>query len=625
VSHSAAVPSNETALVHNRPMLSRSRPARLLLVVVLTLANLAWIDAALAADQKRVLALYTTRRDEQLSIIGERQLPQLLEAGLNESLDYYSEFIDIGRFSELGHAAAFRDFLRLKYLDQRFDIVIAMGGVAVEFLRTRQHELFPDTPIVFFANQALGAPPNSTGVIVELKLAATLEMAADLQPGLKNVFVVTGASSRDNFWLARARAQFKPFESRFNITYLSGLTTKDLYARLAALPDRSIVYYTLVYQDGAGANFAPIEYLDHVQSVARVPTYSWVEATMDHGIVGGSLLSQQAVTEAVAALALRVLRGEPASSIPVSAPDLNVKQVDWRQLRRWGISEARIPTGTLVKFKTPNGWDRYRAYILGAVVILLAQSVLIAGLLVQKRMRRRAEIHARDNEAALRTSNERIHDLGGRLLLAQEAERARIARELHDDVNQQVALLAIDLELLREGRERPDAATLVEEACERAHGIAKSLHDLSHQLHPARLRMLGLVPALSGLQRELSRPDCLIDFSSDRVPNNLPHDITLCLFRVAQEALHNALTHSAAGRVSVHLIGEPGRLVMTIVDDGVGFDVDEAWRKGLGLVSMGERLESVAGTLDIQSRAGSGTRLSISVPLPAAAPEIASV
>jgi signal transduction histidine kinase len=605
---------------------SRSQPAHWLLLVVVTLGNLAWIDAALAADQKRVLALYTTRKDEQLSIIGERHLPQLLEAGLGEGLDYYSEFIDSGRFPDPSHADVFRDFLRLKYRAQRFDLVIAVGDVAVEFLRTRQHELFPDTPIVFFANQPPHAFPNSTGVIGELKLASTLAMAAHLQPDLKNVFVVTGASSRDNVWLTRVRTQFQPLESRFNITYLSGLTTKDLHARLAELPDRSIVYYALVYQDGAGANFAPIEYLDHVQSVARVPTYAWSDSAMDHGIVGGSLFSQQAVMEAVAARALRVLHGEAAGSIPVSAPDLNVKQVDWRQLRRWGISEARIPAGTLVRFREPSGWNRYKDYILAAVIALIAQSLLIAGLLLQKRMRRRAEVQVRENEAALRTSNERIHDLGGRLLLAQEAERARIARELHDDVNQQVALLAIDLELLREGRERADAATLIEEACERAHGVAKSLHDLSHQLHPARLRMLGLVPALSGLQREQSRPACVIDFSSDNVPGNLPQNITLCLFRVAQEALHNALTHSGAGNVSVQLTGEPDRLVMTIVDDGVGFEVDGAWRRGLGLVSMGERLESVGGTLDIQSRVGVGTRLSISVPLPAAAtPEAVTV
>ena len=107
-------------------------------------------------------------------------------------------------------------------------------------------------------------------------MPATLALAAELQPDLRNVFVVTGASSRDNVWLARVRTQFQAFESRLNITYLSGLTTKDLDSRLATLPDRSIVYYVLVYQDGAGANFVPNEYLDHVQSVARAPTYSWV-------------------------------------------------------------------------------------------------------------------------------------------------------------------------------------------------------------------------------------------------------------------------------------------------------------------------------------------------------------
>jgi signal transduction histidine kinase len=435
------------------------------------------------------------------------------------------------------------------------------------------------------------------------------------------VFVVSGANAGDRDFEGVARAQFRLLESRLNFTYLSGLPTSDLKARLQRLPPHSIIYYLVVYQDGAGENFHPLEYMDELARVASAPVYSWVDSTMDRGIVGGRLLSQEAEMRSIADLVLRVLRGEAADSIPRSAPDLHFSQVDWRQLRRWGINESRVPAGTLVRFRQPEGWDRYKGYIFAALIVLLAQSMLIAGLLVQSQRRRRAEVRVRDSESALRASNERIHDLGGRLLQAQEAERSRIARELHDDVNQQVALLAIDLEMLREGgRERPDAATLVEEACERAHDIAKSLHDLSHQLHPARLRMLGLVPALTGLQRELSRPDFAIEFSAHDVPASLSADITLCLFRVAQEALQNALTHSAAGAVSVTLAGEPEKLTMTIVDDGVGFDPDDVWRKGLGLVSMGERLESVAGTLEIQSRAGAGTCLLISVPLPVAEP-----
>src|SRR6185503_11897977 len=99
-----------------------------------------------------------------------------------------------------------------------------------------------------------------------------------------------------------------------------------------------------------------------------------------------------------------------------SSPDLNVKQVDWRQLRRWGISEARVPAGTLVRFRQPSAWDRYKIYILSAAALLLAQSVLIAALLVQGERRRRAETQLRASQDSLRGSYERIRDLGVRLL-----------------------------------------------------------------------------------------------------------------------------------------------------------------------------------------------------------------
>ena len=138
---------------------------------------------------------------------------------------------------------------------------------------------------------------------------------------------------------------------------------------------------------------------------------------------------------------------------------------------------------------------------------------------------------------------------------------------------------------------------------------------MSHELHPAKLRLLGIVPALAGLQRELSRPDFAIAFSHEAIPRTLPEDVSLCLFRIVQEALHNALKHGGAKHVSVDLRGDIDALDLTIVDDGGGFDVQSAWGKGIGLVSMEERLETVDGTLDVQSRPGIGTRIAIRVPL----------
>jgi signal transduction histidine kinase len=302
----------------------------------------------------------------------------------------------------------------------------------------------------------------------------------------------------------------------------------------------------------------------------------------------------------------------------LSPRDLNANQVDWRELRRWGISEARVPAGTVVRFREPSLWNEYKGYILGGLAIVLGQAALVGALLVQRSRRRQAEGRVLGREAELRVSYERIRDLGTRLLNSQEEERSRIARELHDDVSQQVALLAFDLELLNNSVDG-EAGALVDGAMGRAQGIARSVHDLSHRLHPAKLRLVGLVAALNGLQKELSRPGTTITFDHTDVPATLPFDLTLSLFRVVQEAIQNALKYSRASEVSVHLKGTRDHVALTIVDDGVGFDVERAWGKGIGLISMRERLESIGGRLEIRSKPGAGTRLEVTVPIPTVA------
>jgi signal transduction histidine kinase len=565
--------------------------------------------------QKQVLTLYSTRRDAQIAIVGDRELPRILERDLPEGLDYYSEFIDQARFPQADYEAGFRDFLRVKYRHQKFDLVIAIGDVPLEFIEKYRDTLFTNTPVVFFANRASPRRlANSSGVSAELNLSGTLALAVQLQPDLEHVFVVSGASGSNLALAEAARAQLRSFEPRLEISYLSGLPTTELERQLRSLPDHSLVYYLVVDRDGANQNFHPLEYLDRVTAAANAPVYCWVDSAMDHGIVGGSLKDQVAQTRAVAKLALQVLRGRRADSIPVVTSDLNVPQVDWRQLRRWAISDARVPGGVLVRFREPTALDRYKFYILAAFAILLAQTVLITGLLIQRARRRRAEERLTGNQAELRASYERIHDLGGRLLNAQETERARIARELHDDISQQMALLEIDLELLGRTVEGGPAG-IAGEALTRAQSVARSVHDLSHRLHPAKLRLIGLLAALHGLQRELSvSSDIAIRFTHDNVPTTLPSDLTLCVFRVVQEALQNAVKYSRARQISMHMTGGGNELALTIVDDGQGFDVATAWGKGLGLISMAERLEAIGGTLEIRSQPGAGTRLELRVP-----------
>jgi hypothetical protein len=165
--------------------------------------NVAWA----ASGQLRVLVVHATRQDTQLPLLTDHHLPRILNTRLSQTVDYYAEYIDAPRIPTLQHERAFRDYLRAKYRNHRFDLVIAMQDVAWDFVRKYRSVLFPRTPIVFSSrNRNVPRPVNSTGVVSEINLRATLDFALTLQPETKQVFVVTGASSRDRVFENLARA-----------------------------------------------------------------------------------------------------------------------------------------------------------------------------------------------------------------------------------------------------------------------------------------------------------------------------------------------------------------------------------------------------------------------------------
>jgi len=560
-----------------------------------------------------VLVIYSTRRDAQVAEIGERNLPRILDDGLDRRLDYYAEFIDPARFPDDSYQEALVTFLRNKYKDHRFEVVVTVGADATGFVARHPDAFSGAPPVVFYGTTpSMTRPANSTGVIAAQSLAPSVTLAAALDPALEHIFVVTGSDRGDRSMERLAREQLKPSPGQ-QITYLSGLATRELEDRLSRLPPHSMVLYLLFNQDSTGQYFHPLRYLERVIAAANAPTYTWVDSAMGIGVVGGHMKSQSAQIAAVGELALRVLKGERAADIPVITRDLNTTQVDWRQLARWGFTESRLPAGTTVLFREPSLWDRYRSYVITALAVLIAQFALIAGLLVQRARRMRVEQKLRENQVALGASYDRIRDLGGRLLTAQDKERAFIARELHDDVGQQLALIEIDLKLLNavDGADSDRVA----ETVERVRGVARSLRELSHRLHPVRLRLIGLDVALKGLQSDAGSSGVEVVVSGGTVPPALPQAVTLAIFRVAQEAVQNARKYSRGHRVSVTLSSDAGTLRLVVEDDGVGFDVADAWGRGLGLVSMKERIEGVGGRLDIRSGSGGGTRVEVTVPL----------
>jgi PAS domain S-box-containing protein len=205
-------------------------------------------------------------------------------------------------------------------------------------------------------------------------------------------------------------------------------------------------------------------------------------------------------------------------------------------------------------------------------------------------------------------AEETVSNANRRLIEAQEQERTRIARELHDDINQQLALLSIEIDQLKlnPSRSAADIVEITSKLSRKAREIAGEIQSISHQLHSSKLEYLGIVAAMRSFCDELAEQHkAEIDFSHNDIPATLPKEVSLCLFRVLQEALRNAIKHSGVRQFKVNLKSTSDEVHLTVADSGVGFDPVAALNKrGLGLVSMRERVRLVNGAISIESKRG---------------------
>jgi signal transduction histidine kinase len=298
-------------------------------------------------------------------------------------------------------------------------------------------------------------------------------------------------------------------------------------------------------------------------------------------------------------IAARILSWEMPRDIP-AVKGTNGYILDWRALRRWGFKESSLQAGSEVRFRDPSWWDRTKWFWLSASLIILSLSVLTLYL-------------------RLKVARVREMGLSGMLITAQEKERCRLASEIHDDFSQRMALLALGLENAEEA-----IKTSPVEATEQVHNLLNSaseigadLHTFSHRLHSSTLDKLGLVPGVSSLCKEFTaRHGIEVDFLTDNVPRSVHPDSALCIFRIVQEGLRNLQKHSGTTKAQVSLRGATDRLLVSISDKGIGFDLRELDKKeGLGIRSMEERAYFLGGRFKIHSEPGKGTEIIAWVPL----------
>ena len=265
-------------------------------------------------------------------------------------------------------------------------------------------------------------------------------------------------------------------------------------------------------------------------------------------------------------------------------------------------------------------WDAYGVRSSAALGVVVAQSVLIAVLLSQRRRRRRAEDELRAREATLSDSCRRSRRLARRLMQAQEAARVAMARQLHDGVCQDMVgvVMAIDDVTNSAGRIQ-DARTqyALAKLHRRAIEIADGIRLISHELYPASLQLLGLAAAVKTHCLETEKVhDVEVSLQTEGDLRRIPPDAALCLFRIAQEAVRNAVAHSGARRLEVKVTRCGADVELSVVDHGKGFDVESVRGecRGLGLASLEERARGAGGELLITSTPGRGTTVIARVP-----------
>lgn len=661
-------------------------------------------------------------------------LPNLVDEGIRSALDhslyrieFHREFMETASFPEPGDQQRFQDFYIRKYQNRRPDVIIAVGPAPLRFMVETHSSSFPGVPVVFcLPNRLPGGlrvDPEFTGVEADVAPAATLEAALRLRPGTKHVVVVSGISPFDRQQEAAVRDQLGAYEKRLDISYLSDLAMPDLLRRLKRLPANTIILLGGIGRDARGAVFSTTESGSMIVAAANAPVFSLNDRNLNHGEVGGDVANAVEQGKIVGAMALRILNGEKPQDIP-RLKTANTYMFDWQALQRWGMAENNLPPGSILLNRQPGIWETNKQYVLGSISLVIAESLLIVGLILQRTKRRKAEaasaqtclrlglameaaravgwewdvsngryqvfgdvesmlgittdvatvkgydfrrhIYPEDRALVFNALNQarrshqpsvaefRVIDSGGcvrwitargsfsyvengtiermlgisvditerkmaeaalehlsgRLIAAQDEERRRIARDIHDDYNQRLALLAIDLEELSETASS-DTASRLRECCADAGKIGADLHSLSHSLHSSTLERLGLEAGAKAFCEEFAFQHGLeIDFHADLKSQVVPRDGALCFFRILQEALRNVKKHSGVSRALVRLELSNNRAHLSVSDLGNGFDLKAGSKSGgIGIRSMEERLRLVGGKLEINSRPMEGTRI----------------
>jgi signal transduction histidine kinase/ABC-type uncharacterized transport system substrate-binding protein len=387
------------------------------------------------ARPREVVVLYGDRVAPFDALLAERL--QATPGGAN----VITENLDLARFDDADYRKRLAGVLGRKHGDRHVDLVMPVGLPALRFVIENRDAAFPGVPVVFSSVDAerlrtLAPPAYVAGVAGRVGALASARAALELQPEAREILLVAGESPLDRYWRERVRGELGVLGPRVAIEAPERFTMAELLTRLRTLPDRTIVLYLTLLEDGAGSSYSA-DAVRVVAEASRVPVYAMYQEALGSGVVGGSMFSYEREMEKAAGVALRVLSGTPPEELGIHEAESNNLVFDWRALRRYRLDEGRLPPGSSVRFRPPSPWDLYRRQILAGAGLVLFLSLLVAGLLVEVGRRRRAE---RDLEERLRFET-LLAEITRRLT---HAEMATLDAEIDSGLRRLGEALAVD-------------------------------------------------------------------------------------------------------------------------------------------------------------------------------------
>jgi signal transduction histidine kinase len=596
------------------------------------------LEPAAAAQPRRVLLLHSFGQHfHPWSAVAVHFREELIRHS-PEPVDLYEASLDSARFSLSPNETPIVNYLRALFANHNLDLVVTLGAPAARFFQRNRPQFFPSTPMLItgadqrtFSEATLSM--NDTAVPSTLDLPRLVENILQVLPDTKKIAFVIGASPLEQLWIDAMRGAFQPFQERVTFEWFNDLAADEMVKRAASMPPQSAIFYASVRVDALGVPNEQDRLLTRLCEAANAPIFSYVDSNFGRGIVGGPVISTEELGRKAAEVAVRILGGETAGHIKTAPVGLGVPTYDWRELQRWNIKEARLPLGSIVQFREPTVWERYRWQLSGVFLALLIQTAMITWLLIERYRRWYAEQESRRRLTEVMHLN-RSAEVG--------ALSAAYAHELGQPLNA-IMLNADTAERLLSGSPQKDGDVKVmladiRDAAEHAVDIIGHLRKLLKKGTEAELEEFDLRDVIADAVHIL-RPEATkrsLSLQSNGIEGRVPllvradrihvQQVILNLANNAMDAMSDAVSTNGIMVIEMMLRGE-SQVEVSVSDCGTGipegkitkvFDTFYTTKKqgtGLGLSIARTIIETYGGRIWAENRMGGGAVFRFTLPL----------